>query len=323
LTRLDNGLTVRVALTLIVCGALGGSSFILVKELVGHISAIQLVAARIALATLVLVPAMVALKRTPPLNGNVLRGAAVLSLLDAIAPYMLVATAAPFVLASTSALLAATMPLFTGVIVSVVDKSRLPVEYIAGLVLGALGVTILAGSRAFDFGSSEMLAMLAVLLSALCLASAGVYSRGLLRTVDPVGLSAVKFAIASCVLVPVVTLHEGVGGYADLSASGWSGLLGIGCVITGAARCGYVWVIAKAGSVSASLLTYIVPVAALLISYLIMGEALGWSRGIGAAFVCGAVTCVLFGATIALRVQRLFQQPRQYQYDMESQAEIP
>ena len=172
LMRLDNATTVKVALTLLVGGILGGSSFILIKALVGHISPMQLVAARIGLATLVLVPAMLVLKRTPRLNAPVLRGAGVLALLDAIAPYMLVATAAPYALASTAALLSSTMPLFTGVIVSVADRSRLPWEYIAGLMLGAVGVSILAGPRAFDFGSSEMLAMLAVLLSAFCLASA-------------------------------------------------------------------------------------------------------------------------------------------------------
>jgi hypothetical protein len=36
--RLDNATTVKVALTLLVGGILGGSSFILIKELVGHIS---------------------------------------------------------------------------------------------------------------------------------------------------------------------------------------------------------------------------------------------------------------------------------------------
>ena len=266
MTRLENGTLVKVALTLVICGALGGSSFILIKALVGHISPVQLVAARIALATAVLVPAMLALKRTPPLNATVLRGAAVLAVMDAIAPYMLVASAAPYALASTAALLASTMPLFTGVIVSVADRSRLPLEYIAGLLLGAVGVSILAGPRAFDFGSSEMLAMLAVLMSAFCLASSAVYSRHLLRVADPIGLSAIKFAIASCVIVPVVTLREGIGGYADLSAAGWLGLLAVGFITTGVGRCGYVWVIAKAGSVSASLLTYIVPVAALLLA---------------------------------------------------------
>ncbi len=154
---------------------------------------------------------------------------------------------------------------------------------------------MLAGPRALDLGSSEMLAIVAVLLSAASYAAAAVYSRVLLRAADPIGLSAVKFVIASVLLVPVVAFHEGVSSNARLDLEGWLSLLFIGCIATGVARCGYVWVISAAGSISASLLTYIVPSATLFLGWIFLGETITWTRTLGAALVGGSLTSILFG----------------------------
>jgi drug/metabolite transporter (DMT)-like permease len=119
--------------------------------------------------------------------------------------------------------------------------------------------------------------------------------------VDPISLSAVKFAIASAVLVPAVVLHEGAGGYAELDLLGWLGLLGIGIFVTGVARCGYVWVISVAGSVTGSLLTYIVPAAALVLGLVFMGETITWMKAMGATLIAASITCVLFGQAFVER----------------------
>jgi drug/metabolite transporter (DMT)-like permease len=181
-----------------------------------------------------------------------------------------------------------------------------PASVVIGIVLGAIGVAVLAGPRALYFGNSATLAMAAVLLSAASYAAAAVYSRGMLRTADPIGLSAIKFLIAAVILAPIIALRDGVGGYSELSPLGWLALLAVGCLVTGIARCGYVWVISAAGSARASLLTYVVPVAALVLGWLVMGEAPALSRAIGASLVGAALTCALFGRVIAERIQRQF-----------------
>ena len=124
------------------------------------------------------------------------------------------------------------------------------------------------------------LAMLAVVLAAASLASAAVYARGPLRKTNPIGLSACKFALAAVVVIPAVAYYDGVGGFQDLSRAGWLSLLGIGVMSTAIARCGYVWVISVAGSVTASLLTYIVPAAALVLGFVFLGETVNWSKGL-------------------------------------------
>jgi drug/metabolite transporter (DMT)-like permease len=114
--------------------------------------------------------------------------------------------------------------------------------------------------------------MLAATTAALCYAAGAVYSRTLLRGTDAVGLSAIKLALATGLLLPITLAFEGLGDFATLSGRGWLGLLVLGLVSTGLGRCIYQWVIATSGSVRASLVTYIVPVVSLLLGWLVLGE---------------------------------------------------
>jgi drug/metabolite transporter (DMT)-like permease len=298
MANLNVALKVRVALTLVGCGVLGGANFLFVKALAEHISPLQLVAARILLAGIVLTAVLALFRAFPPLTARLFKGAGVLAFIDAIIPYLLIAWAAPHIQASVSALLVSTMPLFTAVMVTAVDKRRVAGETVVGLLCGAGGVALLAGPKAVDFGSSETLAIFAVLLAAASYASAAVFMRGVLQDADPIGLSAVKFLIAAVIVVPILTVSEGVDGYSQLDTEGWLSLLALGALVTGLARCGYVWVVGTAGSVSASLLTYVVPAAALVLGYVFVNEPVTWLKMSGALMVACSITSVLFGREI-------------------------
>jgi drug/metabolite transporter (DMT)-like permease len=269
--------------------------------LVGKIAPEQLVTARVLLAAITLSGVLLAAGKMPKLDRHSLKAASILAVSDAIIPYMLIVLAAPHILASTSALLIATMPVFTAVAVSFTDRSRITASVVLGLALGALGVSILAGPTALQFGSSTLLAMIAVLVASCSYAASAVYSRIPLQMVNPVELSAVKFWIAGMVLL-VATLFVGkpvTSIHLDLQA--WLALFSIGFIVTGLARCGYVWVIGASGSVTASLLTYVVPAATLGFAWVFLGEMLTWSEWLGGLLVGLSVSCVLFGTAIAAR----------------------
>jgi drug/metabolite transporter (DMT)-like permease len=77
-------------------------------------------------------------------------------------------------------------------------------------------------------------------------------------------------------------------------------------VVTGLARCGYVWVIEEAGSVSASLLTYNIPVATLGIAWIYLDEMLSLSEWLGALLVAASTICVLSGSWIVQALKRVW-----------------
>jgi drug/metabolite transporter (DMT)-like permease len=295
-----------VAAVLLICGIAGGSNFVLIKSLVSTITPMQLVAGRVVLAGITLSFVLLASRRMPRLSRATLRDAGILAIIDTVIPYLLLALAAPHILASTSGLLIATMPLFTALVVAVTDRTPLRKSTAVGLVLGAVGVSVLAGPAALDFGSSAWTSMIAVLIASFSYAASAVYSRIPLRSVNPIELSAIKFVIAGLVLVPLIVASGETAGYSRLDLSGWLALLIIGFVVTGLARCGYVWVIEEAGSVSASLLTYIIPVATLAIAWVYLDETLSLSEWLGALLVGASTICMLSGPSVVRALKRFW-----------------
>ena len=118
-----------------------------------------------------------------------------------------------------------------------------------------------------------------------------------------------KFSIASAVVVPAVAYHQGVASFVHLDTAGWLSLLGLGVITTALARCGYVWVIREAGSLTASLLTYVTPAAALLLGFALMHETVSWPQGLGIALIAASLTCVLFGNVLLTAAERMRVRP--------------
>jgi EamA domain-containing membrane protein RarD len=61
----------------------------------------------------------------------------------------------------------------------------------------------------------------------------------------------------------------------------------------------YLWLIASAGSVRASLVTYLMPAFALVLGWAALGEEPGAPAFAGLAFICAGVASVMFGAALA------------------------
>jgi drug/metabolite transporter (DMT)-like permease len=286
----------RVVLGLLGFGVTAGSAFMFVKLLVGEITPMQLVAGRVAIASVPLLVLMAIAGSMPKLSRPFLAGAMLLAIIDTIGPYLLISWSQQHVSSSTAALVVSTMPLFTTIIASsTAGDEGMSSGAVLGLASGFLGVGVLAGPEAFDVTSNSALAVFAVLFAALCYAVGAVYSRTLLRLADPLALSAVKLALATFMLLPATAATDGLGAFESLSRAGWLGLITVGFVSTGIGRCVYQWVIARAGSVRASLVTYIVPVVALLFGWVFLDEPAGPATLAGAVLIIVGVALVMFG----------------------------
>jgi drug/metabolite transporter (DMT)-like permease len=271
-----------------------------VKLLVGEITPVQLVAGRVALGASALLPMMVLTRSTPVLTRPLILGGAALALIDTVVPYLLISWSQRQVASSTAALLVSTMPLFTTIIVARTGEERVHVSALAGLASGFLGVAVLMGPDALDLRSGSALEVGAVVVAAACYAAGAVYSRTLKDLADPIGLSAVKLALATLALVPVMVAMDGVEAFGSLGWQGWLGLIAVGFVSTGLGRCIYQWVIVTAGSIRASLVTYIVPAVALLLGWAVLDEPLTASTAVGGGLIISGVAGVMYGPRLGV-----------------------
>ncbi len=187
------------------------------------------------------------------------------------------------------------MPLFTAMFAAgFLTEEHFTPGRLFGLALGLIGVAVLTGGGLDNIGDSSVLGQLAVVGAAACYGAAAVYARTLLRSEDPLGLSAGQLLVGTLLILPVMLAVRGSPDY-SLSVEAWLSLLALGVLGTGLAIIAYLWLVDNVGSVRSSLVTYIVPVVGLLLGWAVLDESIGVSTLVGFLLIVAGIASVMRG----------------------------
>jgi drug/metabolite transporter (DMT)-like permease len=247
-----------------------GSSFLFIRVAVEHMTPSMVVFGRSLLGTAFLGPLAMMNRSFRGLRRSVLP-VVVVTLLDMALPNFLTAWGEEQVSSSVAGILTATDPLFTAVLAlwlirsEAVDRRRF-----TGLLIGFAGVVALLG---IDFHGhlEELLGALAVLLSALGYAGAALLYRRWLADIPALGVTALMTAISSAIFLAPAALS--LPNHAP-PVSSILALAALGMVNTGLAYWLFYQLIDEAGAATASVITYVMPVVALLLGVGLLGETL-------------------------------------------------
>jgi drug/metabolite transporter (DMT)-like permease len=247
-----------------------GSSFLFIRVAVADIAPSVVVFGRCVLGALFLVPLAAKSGALAGMRRYIVPIAAV-ACLDMALPTFLTAWGEERVSSSVAGILTATDPLFTAVLAlwllrsEAVDRKRF-----TGLVIGFAGVVALLGLD-FRGSPSELAGAAAVLLAAAGYAGAALAYRRWLEKIPALGVTAVMTVLSSIVFVAPAALappgHVPSGG--SLLA-----LAVLGIVNTGLAYWLFYLLIDHAGAATAAVITYVMPVVALLLGVGVLGESL-------------------------------------------------
>jgi drug/metabolite transporter (DMT)-like permease len=264
------------------------------KVLVDEIAATEIVAGRLFLGALTVGVIMFVLKRRPQTSARAVASAVILVVFDSLIPHTLIAWAEVRIDSGVAAVLVSTMPMFTVAFAALaLPDERLSTQGLFGLAIGLFGVVVLSGGDIFHVTDSSTAGMLAVIGAALSYAVAGIYARFLLRTHDPIALTGTKLAFGAVMALVVTLVVEGRPSYGSMGVDGSLALLALGVFSTGIGFLLYMWLVRQAGSVYASLVTYIVPIAGLLLGWAVLGESFGPETIAGAALIAIGVAGVM------------------------------
>jgi drug/metabolite transporter (DMT)-like permease len=277
----------RATALLVALGCVWGASFLFIKIVVDQATPLELATGRLALGAVAVIAATAYLRAPVPLGRRVVAQAAVMALLGNVAPFALIAWAQEHIASGLASLLNATMPIFTAVFAAaVLAEERFTPGRAFGLVMGLAGVAALGGRDLLDITETGALGQLAV--------AAAVYARTLLRSEDPLGLSALQLVLATPLALALTLAVDRAPGI-SLDVKGWLSLLALGLLGTGAAYVAYLWLIDNVGSVRASLVTYVIPIVGLLLGWAVLDESIGVNTAVGAALIIAGVASVLRG----------------------------
>lgn len=157
-------------------------------------------------------------------------------------------------------------------------------EKVAGLVVGFLGVLVVLAPWN-GLGGGSLLGALACIGAATCYGAAFPYLRRHIsgRPETGVAVSAAQVTIGGLLLLvftPLASLPDEVPG-----ATAWLSILCLGALGTGIAYILNFNVVREAGAQTASMVTYLVPVFAVIFGVTILGEPLSWHEPAGGALI--------------------------------------
>ncbi len=194
-----------------------------------------------------------------------------------------------------ASLLVASEPLWVFLLSAIAARQwRLNGPLLAGIVLGFGGVGLLMGRSALASGPGIFLGSLAVLLGAFSWAVGIVYSRRSHLSGHPLLLSALSLLAGSLQLLLVGTITREYRGFslASVSVRSWLALgylIFFGSVVAFTA---YNWLLEHYSPTLVATHTYINPIVAVLLGWLLAGEAVTLNVLLSTALVIAAVILV-------------------------------
>jgi drug/metabolite transporter (DMT)-like permease len=283
----------RVAALILAVGCLFGATFVLIKFALTSITPFSIGLLRLVTAALSLLVVLRWRGLRLPAFGRIWGSFTVMGLGNGALAYVLINWSAQYLEAGMVGILIATTPIFTAVLAHLfTTDERLRFSIMAGISLGFAGVVLLLGPEALlamRLEGRRPLGVLAMLGAALCYAVAAVHGKRL-QHVPPLITATAQQLTGAAAMLPVVLIFESPFSlsprWQDLAAVAAGGVFG-----TGLAYMLFFRVLALAGATRTTLITYVTPMAAILLGALFLGERLPLR-----AFV--AMGLILLGMTV-------------------------
>jgi len=277
----------------VLLGAIWGASFLFTRLGAAEFGALPTAGLRVGIAAVFLLPLLLARRQGLALARH-WKKIFLLGMLNSGIPFACYAYALLTITTGLSALINATVPLFGALVAWLWLKDRPHGLKILGLLIGFVGVAMLAwGKASFKpdaSGLSSGWAVVACLVACLCYGISASYTRRYLSGV-PSLVVATGSQIGATLGLALPTLWLWPAQNPSLKA--WLALLVVGVVCTGIAYVLFFRLIDKMGAASTLTVTFLIPVFAVIYGVIFLGESVtSWM------LICGAV--ILSGTALSL-----------------------
>ena len=277
-----------IAVEYLLLAAIWGASFLFMRLGTLEFGPLPTAGVRVAIAALALLPVMLSRGLWPQLRQH-WKPVMVCGLINSAIPFALFSYALLSISTGLSSILNATVPLFGALVAWAWLGDKPGASRTLGLVIGFVGVALLAGPNASfkpdASGAVTAWGILACLLASVSYAVAASFTRRYLNGLNPLMTAtgsqigaALGLALPSLLLWPAQAP----------SAKAWAALLALGVLCTAVAYVLYFRLIERLGPARAITVTFTIPVFAVFYGVTLLGEAVtGWMLFCGAIVLCG------------------------------------
>ncbi|MCL4504703.1 MAG: DMT family transporter [Chloroflexi bacterium] len=287
---------------ILVLALIWGSSFLFIKiGLNGGMSPLLVATWRLAVGAAVMwgivgvrqLIAPATFKQPAPTGRATWAKIAIVGLVNNAIPFALIAWGEQRISSGLASIFNASMPLFTVIVAHFFthDDRIIPLKA-AGVFVGLAGVAVVIAPTAGDF-SGELLGSLAVIVASLSYAAATVFvKKNLTGATDPIATGAGQLVTALVWLAPLALLTHATANIGALPVSAMLAVTVLGFFGTGLAYVIYYLIIQRAKASQLSLVTYLLPVTALIYGAAFLNEQVTPFALIGFVLIVAGIALV-------------------------------
>ena len=288
---------------LVTLATVWGGSFLFNAILVAELPVITIVAIRVTVAALTLWAFVRITGRKIPTSPQVWGALLILGVLNNAIPFSLIVQGQTQITSGLASILNATTPLFTILVAGFfLTDERFNGLRVLGVIVGFLGVILMVGPEALGGLGAYFWAQLCALGAALSYGFASVFGRRFRELkVDPVMVATGQVTMSSLVLWPIALWIDGPQDILGISFNAAVSMFGLAVLCTSFAYILYFRILERAGATNISLVTFLVPISAIILGFLVLGETI---------FIKEIIGMALIGLGLAIIDGRLFQRLR-------------
>jgi drug/metabolite transporter (DMT)-like permease len=253
---------------LVLLAAVWGASFLFMRIGAPEFGPIALMQLRMLIAALFLLPIMKMSGGFAELSGN-WKPLTILGFLNSAIPMLLLTYSTLYVTAGYSSIFNATAPLWGALVAWVWLSERLSKMSVVGLLIGFIGVAVLAGDAESLASPGSTLAVAAAISGAFFYGVGANYARRHTKHLKSMSVATGSMLFPAIIMLPltVVTWPDALP-----SARAWLALIVMGIASTGFAYILYFRLIANVGPAKAITVAYLIPAFAVIWGSLILDE---------------------------------------------------
>ncbi len=280
-------------LLLILLAVLWGASYFFAAVAVKEMPPLTIVLVRVALAAAILLPIHWLVQGGLPRCVDNWMPFIVMSILNNVIPFSFILTGQTQIASGLASVINATTPLFGVIIMAAFGDERLIARKLLGIFIGLAGVVVLRG---LDGNAMEgkTLGIALCLGAAASYGFAGLWGRRRLTGIPPLTSATCQLICSSVIMAVLAGVADQPWNLPMPSLAAWGALLGFAALSTALAYIVFFQILARSGAANVLLVTLLVPVTAIFLGYLILGEPLH-AREIAGALVIASSLLIIDG----------------------------
>jgi drug/metabolite transporter (DMT)-like permease len=206
-----------------------------------------------------------------------------MGVLNNAVPFTLIIWAQTYIASGLTAILVATTPLFGVVLAGLtLSDERITALRLIGVTIGFAGIVLVIGMEAMQGFGEEIVAALACLAGACCFALGSIYGRRFaVLGIDSVMAATAQVTTSACLLVPLALVIDRPWA---LAVPGIGIVAAVVALAVGSTAFGFILyfrVLASAGATNVLLVNFLIPLPAIMLGVLVLGELIKSTHYIG------------------------------------------